>query len=248
MGWNHQLVRNNQKYTPQCLGQFASPCIPFGRLLSTWYFLLAETGNLQLLIAVLISNPWFQANAQGAKARFQGWKNPTERRVALRGHFWARFQPFFGLSWRWRKVFKNKTPDHKKNTCWLKILGAMYLCKYMYVHMFLVVNDIGIRMTPVVFPPMRLSSCWPNNQRKVANRQVQCGYGPLGRWCHATFGLQTRGTARHVWSKGRRRWKTCEAKNWIVKMVSYVVLSCDLNVYSTWYVFDTVLKFLFMLA
>ena len=36
-------------------------------------------------------------------------------------------------------------------------------------------------------------------------------------------------------STGRRRWKTCEAKNWVVKMVSYVVNSYDLNVF---YVFD----------
>ena len=67
-------------------------------------FSLGRNWEPATVFAVLISNPWFQANAQGAKARFQGWKNPTERRG------------------------------------------------YMYVHMFFVVNDIGIRMTPVGFP------------------------------------------------------------------------------------------------
>lgn len=49
-------------------------------------------------------------------------------------------------------MFKNKTPDHRKIHVDSRFLAQWYLCKYMYVHMFFVVNDIGIRMTPVGFP------------------------------------------------------------------------------------------------
>ena len=135
MGWNHQLVKNNQKYTPQCLGQFASPCIPLGRLTSrSMVFSLGRNWEPATVDSRADIKYLVPGQCTRCKSSISGLEESNGEAVALRGRFWVRIPPFFGLSWRWRKVFKNQTPDHRKIHVDSRFLAqCIYVSICMYI-------------------------------------------------------------------------------------------------------------------